>query len=164
MTDLPASPLSKKKYFLVLFAFLAVFYTVAPYVLGGILSVIYPTTDVEISTALVDAKITDVWMNRQYYLYYLNGDNWRMHDFNGFVAANPAARTGKNRDIGWDPSDLAHYLTRGDRITKAANSPRLAVRRGAVITHWIMSSATPESQVPAPEPPFIANDDSVVIP
>ena len=147
----PAPRLSKKKYFLILAGIMAVFYTVAPYLLGGVLSVVYPTTDVELETALHDANITDVWMNRQYYLYYLDGDTWRMHDFNGFVPADSAARTGMNSDLGYDPSSLAHYLRRDDRLTKAANSPLLTVRRGAIVTHWIMYSATPESKVPLPK-------------
>ena len=166
MTESPPTPrLSKKKYFLILFSFLAVFYTVAPYVLGGILSVIYPTTDVELDTTLHDAKVTDVWMNRQYYLYYLDGDTWRMHDFNGFVPADSAARTGMNSDLGYNPSSLGHYLRRGDRLTKTAHSPELTTRRGSTTTHWILYAFTPEGMRPSPEkPPVWEDEDSIHIP
>jgi hypothetical protein len=144
-------PLSKKKYFLILACMMAVFYTVAPYLLGGVLSVVYPTTDVELETALHDAEVTDIWRNRQLYLYYLDGATWRMHDFNGFVTADSAARTGMDDELGYDASSLGHYLRRGDRLTKAAGSPRLSVRRGAAVTQWILYSATPESNLPPPQ-------------
>jgi hypothetical protein len=83
------APISKKKYFLVMAGLIAILYTVAPTLLGGVLSLVYPTNDVEIETPL-SGRVTNVWVNRQYYLYYLNGDRWVMHDFNGFVAADSA--------------------------------------------------------------------------
>ena len=161
---LPDQPISKKKYFLVLFVIMAVFLTVAPYLLGAVFSVVYPTTDVALDTPLADAQVTDVWRNRQQCLYYLDGSAWWMNDFSSFVPADPAGRTGMDDAPGYDYSSLAHHLRRGDRLIKAANSPLLTVRRGAIITHWILFSATPEGKVSAPERSFITNEDSVVIP
>lgn len=148
MTDEnPAPPISKKKYLLIVAAILAVFYTVAPTLLGGVLAVLYPSEDVAYDTAL-RARITDTWMNRQYYLYYLNGDKYKMHDFNSFVAADSAARRGMNDTLGYDPSTLSHYLRTGDSLFKAAQSPRLTVRRGPATTHWILYKYTPEGRQP----------------
>ena len=159
----PAPTVSKKKYFLVLFAIMVVFYTVAPHLLGGVLSVVYPTTDVELDTPLADARVTDIWRNRQLRLFYLNGDTWRMHDFNGFTPADPAARTGMNDTLGYDPSGLGHYLRVGDRLTKAAHTPQLTVRRGADVTHWILYSATPESKLPPPQRISVIDGDTMVL-
>ena len=166
MTPEPAAapPISKTKYFLLLAGIMAVFFAVAPHLLGAVLSVVYPTTGVALETELRDAKVTNVWHNRQLYLYYLDDATWRMHDFNAFVLADPAARMGMNDTLGYDSSDLGHYLRRGDRIRKAANSPLLTVRRGAGSSHWILYSATPESQLPEPKKYFLLDGDTVFIP
>jgi hypothetical protein len=164
MTEAPPDPpISKKKYFLVVFAIMAVFFTVAPYLLGAVLSVIYPTTDVDLDLTLRNAEVTDVWRNRQLHLHYLDGNSWRMHDFNAFVPADSAARTGMNDTLGYDPSSLAHYLRRGDRLTKAAGSPRLTVRRGAATTQWILYSFTPESRLPEPKRISVIDGDTMVL-
>ena len=98
-------------------------------------------------------------------LYYLDGDTWRMHDFNGFVPADSAARTGMDSDLGYNPSSLGHYLRRGDRLTKAAHSPELTTRRGSTTTHWILYAFTPEGMRPSPEkPPVWEDEDSIHIP
>jgi hypothetical protein len=166
MTEPPVAPtLSKKKYFLVLAGIMVVFYTVAPYLLGGVLSVVYPTTDVNLELVLHDAEVTDVWHNRQLYLYYLDGATWQMHDFNSFVPADSAVRTGMDSDLGYDPSSLGHYLRRGDRLTKAANSPLLTVRRGPITTRWILYAFTPEAKLPPPvKIAILPGGDTVVIP
>jgi hypothetical protein len=142
-----SAPISKKKYFLVLASIMAVFYTVAPTLLGGVLSIVYPTKDVGLEMPLT-GRVTNVWMNRQYYLYYLNGDRWVMHDFNAYVAADSADRRGMNDTLGYDPSSLAHYLRKGDYLIKAANSPTITVLRGRDTTRWILYKFTPEGQQP----------------
>lgn len=157
-------PLSKKKYFLVLAGMMAVFYIVAPYLLGGVVSLVFPIDDVELGVALTDARVTGFEMNRQQYNYQLDGNIYKHYYFNAFVAANPANRTDMDSRLGYDPSDLSHYLRPGDRITKAAGSPRLTVRRGPVVTHWILYSSTPESKLPPPvKIAILPGGDTVVI-
>jgi hypothetical protein len=159
-----APPLSKKKTILLLAGFMAVFYTVAPYLLGGVLSLVYPTDDVELDMALADAKVTDFEMNRQQYNYQLDGNVYKHYYFNAFVAADSAARSGMNDTLGYDPSDLGHYLRRGDRLSKAAGSPHLTVRRGSIVTHWILYSFTPEGKLPPPKETPLFEEDTVAIP
>jgi hypothetical protein len=160
----PAPTLSKKKAFLVLFAFMAVFYTVAPYLLGGVLSLVFPSDDVELDMSLADARVTDFERNRQQYNYQLDGNVYKHYYFNAFVAADSAARSGMNDTLGYDPSDLSHYLRRGDRLTKAAGSPRLTVRRGSVVTHWILYAFTPEGKRPPPKETPLWETDTVATP
>ena len=161
----PAPTISKKKYFLVLASIMVVFFTVAPYLLGAVLSVVYPTSDVDLELALHDAEVTKVWRNRQLFLHYLDGAVWHMHDFNGFVPADPAARTDMDSDLGYNPSVLARYLRPGDRLTKTAGAPQLTVRRGPVVTQWILYSATPESKLPPPvKIAILPEGDTIVIP
>ncbi|MBO2009804.1 hypothetical protein [Hymenobacter negativus] len=160
----PAPPVSRKKNILAILAFLAAFYTIVPFLLGGGLAGLLPPSTEDFDMALTDAEVTDVSMNRQQYTYQLDGNDYKHYNFNAFDAANPADRTGMSDELGYDPSDLGHYLHRGDRLTKAANSPLLTVRRGTIVTHWILYSATPESKLPPPKKVFMLDGDTVVIP
>lgn len=165
MTEAPPNPpISRKKQLLKILAFLAVFYTVVPFLAGGGLACFFPPSTKDFDRALADARVTDVSMNRQQYSYQLDEDIYQTYNFNAFVAADSTARTGMNDTLGYDPSDLGHYLRLGDRLTKAAHSPLLTVRRGAVVTHWILYSFTPESQLPPPRKVFILDGDTVDIP
>lgn len=142
---------------------LAVFYTVVPFLLGGGLASLLPPSTEDFDMALADARVTDFEMNRQQYTYQLDGDVYKHYNFNGFVAADSAARRGMSDTLGYDPSDLGHYLRRGDRLTKAARSPLLTVQRGTFVTHWILYSATPESKVPPPKKYVVMDGDTVLV-
>ena len=160
----PDPPVSKWKNFLAIAAFLAAFYTIVPFLLGGGLAGLLPPSTEDFDMALIDAKVTASEMNRQQYTYQLDDNIYKHYNFNAFDAANPADRTGMSDRLGYDPSDLGHYLRRGDRLTKAAHSPHLKVRRGAIVTHWILYSATPESNLPPPKKFFMLDGDTIVIP
>lgn len=92
------------------------------------------------------AWVTAVAMNRQQYQYYLAGSATGWTNFNQYVAANPANRRGMSDTLGYDPSDLGHYLHKGDSLTKAAHSPILVVHRGRQVTRWILYSYTKEGK------------------
>jgi len=160
----PDQPVSRRKNFLAIGAFLVGFYTIVPFLLGGGLSQFLPPSTEDLEMALADATVTAVSMNRQQYTYQLDDNVYKHYNFNAFEAANPSDRTGMSDELGYDPSDLGHYLRRGDRLTKAANSPHLTVRRGSITTHWILYSATPESKLPPPQKAFILDGDTVIIP
>ena len=159
----PATTVSKKKYFLVVAGMMAVFYTVAPYLLGGVLSLVFPIYDADLDMALADAKVTDSERNRQQYNYQLDGNVYKHYYFDAFVAADSTDRRGMNDTLGYDASDLGHYLRRGDRISKAAGSPHLKVRRGPVVTHRLLYSFTPEGKLPPPKETPLFEEDTVVI-
>ena len=165
MADAPPDPpVSRKKNILAIVAFFAAFYTIVPFLFGGGLASLLPPSTEDFDMALADAKVTDVSMNRQQYYYSLDGDLLQNYSFNAYAAADPAARTGMSGDLGYDPSDLGHYLRLGDRLTKAAGSPQLTVHRGSIVTNWILYSATPESKLPPPKKIFMLDGDTVVIP
>ena len=159
------APVSKWKNFLAIAAFFAAFYTIVPFLLGGGLTSWLPPSTEDFDMALTDAKVTDFEMNRQQYNYQLDENIYKHYYFNAFVSADSAARTGMDSDLGYDPSDLGHYLRRGDRLTKAAHSPELTTRRGSTTTHWILYAFTPEGMRPSPEkPPVWEDEDSIHIP
>ena len=134
------------------------------FVVAPVYNTFFPQSDHSLQLVLTDAKVTDVSETNRHFSYHLDGNEQVEYNFRQFVAADPAARKGYDGDVGWDSSDLSHYLRLGDRLSKAANSPLLTVHRGAVVTHWILYSATPEGKVPPPERPFITHGDSTVIP
>jgi hypothetical protein len=161
----PGPPVSRWKNVLSIMAFLAVFYTVVPFIFGGALARFFPPSTEDIDMALTDAKVTDVSMNRQQYTYQLDDNVYKHYNFNAFVRADPTIRRGMSDTLGYDPSDLGHYLRRGDRLTKAAHSPLLTVRRGVHVSHWLHYSATPESKLPPPKKiAILQGGDTVVIP
>ena len=158
-------PVSQWKNVLRIAAFLAVFYAVVPFLFGGGLARLLPASTEDIAMALTDAEVTDVAMNRQQYTYQLNGNVYKHYNFNAFVRAAPAARRGMSDTLGYDPSDLGHYLRLGDRLTKAAHSAQLTVRRGTHLTYWLHYSATPESGLPPPRKAApLQGADPVVMP
>lgn len=159
----PEPPVSRKKNVLKIVAFLAAFYTIVPFLMGGGLASLLPPSTEDFDMALTDIKVTDVSMNRQQYTYQLGDNIYKHYDFNSFKAAARAARKGMNDTLGYDPSDLGHYLRLGDRLTKAAHSPLLTVHRGSIVTHWILYSATPDSKPPLPKRPFITHGDTSII-
>ena len=135
------------------------------FVIGPVYNTFLAPPNDDLHLVLADAKVTDVSETNRHFSYHLDGNELEEYNFRSFVAANPAARKGYNEDVGWDSSDLSHYLRLGDRLTKAANSPLLTVRRGDSVTHWLHYSAIPESKVAASkEAAGMADADSVRIP
>ena len=137
------------------------FFTIVPFVMsGGLKEFFFPYNEEQLKMALADARVTEVSESRRQYTYYLDDDDTEDYSFNSYVHAEPALRKDMNDTLGYDTSDLGHYLRLGDRLTKAANSPLVTVRRGSFVTHWILYSATPEGQRPTPKRPFITHVDS----
>ena len=144
---------------IMLFLFLFIF------VIAPLYNTFFPPSDDELKLVLTEAKVTDVSETNRHFSYHLDDNELEEYNFRSFVAADPAARKGYDEDVGWDSSDLSHYLRLGDRLTKAGGSPQLTVRRGPVVSHWILDSAIPESQQSPPKKPrVIATEDSLYIP
>ncbi|RZL07011.1 MAG: hypothetical protein EOO62_17815 [Hymenobacter sp.] len=106
------------------------FFLVLPYVVRLFST---PTVDVTQATA-VAGEVTGSYMNRQYYVHYLNGDTKTYYDFNRFEPAAPPppglTQEEKNRRA------LGPYLRQGDYVTKTANAATLVVRRAGQTTQW----------------------------
>ena len=165
MTELPPEPpASKLKGCLTIVAFFAAFFTIVPFVMDGRLKeVFFPYDEQQLKMTLADARVTDITRSRQQYTYYLDDNELESYNFNGYVHTTPALRKDMNDTLGYDPSDLGHYLRRNDRLTKAANSPLVTVQRGSIVTHWIMYSATPESKAPPPKKYVVMDGDTVMV-
>jgi hypothetical protein len=81
----------KAKMALVVAGILMLFYLVAPSLLRGTLALTAkPLIVVRYSTAM-KGRITGSYVNRQYYLCYLNGDTKQYYDFNAFGQPLPPA-------------------------------------------------------------------------
>lgn len=112
-----------------------VFFLVAPYLLRGILTVTSKSRVVVRYQQAVRGRITGSEVNRQYYLYYLNGDTKQRYDFNSFERPlTPAEQQliPEEQDL----LGLAHHLKIGDYVTKEANSATLMVQRGDSTSRW----------------------------
>lgn len=60
--------------------FIALFYTVAPYLLDGI-NKIFSNSQVLINyTKSVSGRVTGSYVNRQYHFFYLDGDTKKLYD------------------------------------------------------------------------------------
>ena len=129
------------KDFLKLAAILVLFFLAAPYLLRAALGVFHkPQTEVGFTTA-VAGQVTGYEMNRQYYLYYLDGNEKAQYDFNAFgpsLASAVTHRSGLTQQELASPG-LGAYLKKGDYVTKLAQSTELSVRRGDTTTHWACS-------------------------
>jgi len=135
------------------------------FVAAPVYNAFFRPPDDNLPLVLADAEVTDVSETNRRFSYHLNGDDQEEYNFRDFVAADPAARKGFNGDVGWDSSDLSHYLRLGDRLTKAAHSPWLTVQRGPIITRWVLSTFTPEAEPPPPvNIAILPEGDTVVIP
>ena len=162
MADLPPYTVAEKWRSFALAFCIGVFLLVAMATLSWAWQEYFVDREQDLKMALVDARVTAVSETNRRFSYQLDGNELEEYNFRSFVAANPAARTGYDEDVGWDSSDLSHYLRQGDRLSKAANSPRLTVRRGTVITHWLLDASTSESKRPPPaKPPAMESPDSI---
>jgi hypothetical protein len=116
---------------------------------GGLREFFFPYEEQQLGMVLADARVTAISENRRNYTFYLDGSETERYNFNSYVSANPALRQAVDETLGLDPSDLAHYMRRNDRLTKAANSPLLTVRRypdalDPVLGHAQRQAAAPE--------------------
>ena len=117
-------------------AVFAAFYLVAPYLLK-LRFWLFNRSRIEVSYATaVSGQITSNEMNRQYYLYYLNGNTETSYDFNAFVPDSASTRTGKLTQEEVNGLILGTQLQKGDYIDKRANETNLSVRRGDNTTQW----------------------------
>ena len=132
------------------------------FVVSPIYQTFFSTPENALDLVLTDARVTDVAETNRHFSYQLDGQDRPAYGFREFVAADPAARKGYDGDVGWDASDLSHYLRLGDRLSKAAGSPYLTVRRGPIVTHWILATATPESKPPKKTAGLPGGDTAVV--
>jgi hypothetical protein len=164
MASPPKPHTSKLKGCLNLIVFLITFFVIIPFILwGGLKEYFFPYEEEQLKMVLADAQITAISENRQQYTYYLDDNDMEPYNFNGYVSTNPALRKQVDDSLGLDLFDLGHYLHLHDHLTKAANSPLVTVRRGSLVTHWILYSATPESKLPPPKKYTIIDGDTVLI-
>ncbi|WP_156176458.1 hypothetical protein [Hymenobacter terrenus] len=127
-------------------AVFAVFYLVAPYLLK-LRFWLFSKPRIEVSYATeVSGQITGSEMNRQYYLYYLDGNTETSYDFNAFVPDSASTHTGNLTQEEVNRLILGTQLQKGDYISKAAKSVALSVRRGNNTTQWHCSPVEALSQ------------------
>ncbi len=110
--------------------FLVVVCCAAPYLLREIFWVLYPPVRISCERAIV-GRITDVDMNRYYYLHHLDGNTRRYYDFNEFVPATSTVNRDSLTQYEENTLVLGAHLRVGDYVTKAARSIHLVVRRGS---------------------------------
>lgn len=95
---------------------------------------------VEYPTA-VQGRIRGTRVNRQYYLYYLDGNSEQDFDFNAFTQPlTPAQQLlgeEEQHTLG-----LGQRLETGDIVSKAAYSTVLLVQRGDSLSRWFCSAKT----------------------
>ncbi|MGI4737499.1 MAG: hypothetical protein ACRYG7_20220 [Janthinobacterium lividum] len=123
-------------------AIAGLFFLAAPYLLRAVFAVFYtPRIAVGYDTP-VDGRISGFYANRQYYVYYLNGNKKTYYDFNAFGQALASGETHRKSGLTQPELDgpgLGTYLKKGDYVSKAAHSTELLVRRNDTITHWACS-------------------------
>jgi hypothetical protein len=133
--------MSSVKSVLKLIGIIAVFYLAAPYLLRAIFWLFYkPQVEVVYETQ-VTGYITGYYVNRQYYLYYLDGNEKTYYDFNAFAPslASPEIHKSGLTKQEMDSPGLGAYLKKGDYVNKQAHSTDLTVKRGSEVTHWVCS-------------------------
>lgn len=113
---------------------LGLFFLVIPYLfrLFGT-----PVVEVGYDTA-VAGKVTGNYMNRQYYVHYLNDNTKKQYDFNRFLPTSPLLTGLSQEEI--NQQSLGHYLRNGDLISKTANDVTLIVQRAGSTSQWVCSS------------------------
>jgi hypothetical protein len=121
------------------------FYLVAPHLLRGTLALTTKPRIVVLYPTAVKGRITGSYVNRQYHLYYLDGDTKQYYDFNAFgqpltPAQEQLSQEEQNR-LG-----LGQSLEAGDILSKAANSTILLVQRGDSTSRWFCSAPAAEAQ------------------
>lgn len=133
--------LEKFKTGLLLLGIVIVFLLIAPYLLRFTLALTTkPRIVVEYPTAL-QGRITGSYVNRQYHLYYLDGNTERYYDFNGF--GQPLTPIQERLPLEEQNTlGLGQRLETGDIVSKAANSTLLTVQRGDSTSRWFCSTIT----------------------
>jgi hypothetical protein len=133
--------MSSAKSIIKIIGIIILFYFAAPYLLRAIFRFFHkPQVEVLYETP-VAGYITGYYVNRQYYLYYLDGNEKTYYDFNAFA---PSLSSPEAHKIGLtkqelDSPGLGAYLKKGDHVSKQAHSTDLTVKRGNEITHWVCS-------------------------
>lgn len=117
------------------------FFLIAPYIPTFVGSTSdKPRIMVEYPTA-VQGRITGSRVNRQYHLYYLDGNTEQDYDFNAFTQPLTPAQQLMDEDQ-QHTLGLGQRLQTGDIVSKAANSTELTVQRGDSISRWFCSTRT----------------------
>jgi hypothetical protein len=130
---------------LVLLGIMMLFYLVAPYPLRGTRALTTKSRLVVLYPAAVQGRITGSYVNRQYHLYYLNGDTKQYYDFNAFGQPLTPAQAQLSQEE-QHTLGLGQRLETGDIVSKAANSTTLLVQRGDSTSRWFCSTAQQEAQ------------------
>ena len=124
---------------LLLFCVVIAFFLIAPHIstfLGSVTN--KPRIMVEYPTA-VQGRITGSRVNRQYHLYYLDGNTEQDYDFNAFTQPLTPAQQQITEDE-QHTLGLGQRLETGDIVSKAANSTVLTVQRGDSTSRWFCST------------------------
>ena len=95
-----------------------------------------PTVDVDYETA-TDSQVTGSYMNRQYYVHYLDNNTKTYYDFNRFGPIVPLPAGLSQEEI--NQRTLGHFLRQGDYVRKVTRSTILTVHRGDSTTQWVCS-------------------------
>ena len=135
----------KLKTALVLLGVMIAFYLIAPYLLRGTLALTTKPRIVVVYPTAVHGRITGSYVNRQYHLYYLDGNTERYYDFNAFGQPLTPAQERLTPE-GQDRLGLGQHLETGDLVSKAANSTVLTVQRGDSTSRWFCSTPEEDEQ------------------
>jgi hypothetical protein len=135
----------KVKVALVLLGVMMLFYLVAPYLLRGTLALTSKPRIVVLYSTAVQGRITGSYVNRQYHLYYLDGDAKQYYDFNAFGQTLTPTQEQLSQEE-QNMLGLGQRLETGDIVSKAANSTTLLVQRGDSTSRWFCSTPEEEAQ------------------
>lgn len=126
---------------LLLFCIVIAFLLIAPHIPTLVGSVTNkPRIMVEYPTA-VQGRITGSRVNRQYHLYYLDGNTGQDYDFNAFTQPLTSAHQQMDEEE-QHTLGLGQRLETGDIVSKVANSTVLTVQRGDSTSRWFCSTKT----------------------
>jgi hypothetical protein len=126
---------------LLLVCIVIVFFLIAPHIPTFVGSATNkPRIMVEYPTA-VHGRITGSRVNRQYHLYYLDGNTGQDYDFNAFTQPLTPAQQQLDEEE-QHTLGLGQQLEPGDIVSKAANSNVLTVQRGDSTSRWFCSTKT----------------------
>ena len=125
---------------LLLLGIVIAFFLIAPHLPHFTQLFAKPLVFVEYATA-VQGRITGSEVNRQHYLYYLEGNTEQRYDFNAFTQPLTPAQQQLSQEE-QNTLGLGQRLKTGDIVSKAANAILLTVQRGDSASRWFCS--TPE--------------------
>jgi hypothetical protein len=117
------------------------FFSIAPYLLRGMLAITTPPHTVLEYADAAQGRITGVEVKRQYHLYYLDNNTEHQYSFNAFMPPLTPAQQQLSQEDKID-LHLGLQLEVGDYIRKQANSTVITVQRGDSTSRWFC--ATPQ--------------------